>query len=147
MTEILDNRVLWTAIIANVVAQVLKVFIVLINEKRWKPGRAFETGGMPSSHTATVTALIVGIGISKGWDSILFAAVAVYGYIVIYDATNVRRAAGDQATVLNQLVSTFENAFDEKSRPQALKTLLGHSYLQAFVGALVGIITGLISFL
>lgn len=146
MAELIGNRELWTCIVATLIAQVIKVLLVLVTERRFAAERFLETGGMPSSHSAAVAALATGIGLSQGWDSPHFAVAAVLGLIVIYDATGIRRAAGMQAQLLNELVEELGHLFDEGFRPQALKTLLGHTYPQVAAGALIGIISGVVAF-
>ncbi len=120
-------------------AQFTKVVIVLISEKRWAFTRLRETGGMPSSHTAMVSALSTSCGIYYGLDSASFAISLVVGVIVIYDALGIRRAAGRHAEILNELVQGLSHLFEEEKRPKALKTLLGHTYPQVFVGLLLGV--------
>ncbi len=144
MLELLQNRALMAAIVASVTAQVLKVFVVLMTERRWDLSRLLETGGMPSSHTAAVTALTVGVGFYQGWGSIAFAVAAVFGFIVMYDATNARRAAGQQAELLNELVEELDHLFKDGYEPKALQTLLGHTYPQVLGGLIVGAAVGLI---
>lgn len=146
MAELLGNQVLWTAALATFVAQTFKVFLVLITERRWAPDRLLETGGMPSSHSAAVTALATGMGLNYGWGSPHFAIAAVFGAIVMYDATGIRRAAGMQAQLINELVEELAHLLDEGFKPQLLKTLLGHTYPQVLVGALLGILTGVLAF-
>lgn len=141
MAELLANRPLWLAIAATLAAQVLKILIVALTERRFAPERLLETGGMPSSHSAAVTALALAIGLEYGWDSPLFAIAAVTGGIVMYDATGIRRAAGMQAQLINDLVDELAHLFDEGFQPEALQTLLGHTYPQVLVGALVGGLT------
>ena len=147
MTELLSNQVLWGAVAAMGVAQAFKVVLILLTERRFAPERVLETGGMPSSHSAAVTALATGLGLSYGWDSPLFALAAVFGSIVIYDATGIRRAAGMQAELINELVRELSDVFDEGFQPEALKTLLGHTYPQVVVGAVLGVVTGVLSFI
>ncbi len=125
-----------------VVAQVSKVIIILLTERRWAPKRFTETGGMPSSHTATVAALCTSSGLYYGLESSEFAISLVLGIIVIYDATGIRRAAGRHAEILNELVQEFSHLFEEENRPRALKTLLGHTYPQVIVGIGIGIAMG-----
>lgn len=142
MASLLDNVPLLAAILATVVAQVVKVILVLITERRLMLVRLLETGGMPSSHSAAVAALATSMGIVHGWGSPYFAIAAVFGSIVMYDATGIRRAAGMQAELINDLVNELAHLFDEGFQPQALKTLLGHTYPQVLVGALLGITSG-----
>lgn len=141
MPELLANGPLWAALTATMAAQVIKVLLVAATERRWAFGRMLETGGMPSSHSAAVTALAISIGIQYGWDSPLFAVAAVTGSIVMYDATGIRRAAGMQAQMINDMLEELAHVFDAGFQPQALKTLLGHTYPQVIVGGLLGILT------
>ncbi len=140
--SVFDNVPLIAAVIGNLVAQMIKVLLVLATERRWAPERLLETGGMPSSHSASVAALATAVGLIHGWAHPYFALAAVFGSIVMYDATGIRRAAGQQAALINDLVEELGHLFDEGFQPQALKTLLGHTYPQVVVGAIVGIATG-----
>jgi len=136
--EVLDNRVLLIAIAASFGAQCLKLLLVYIQcgELRWQV--LLETGGMPSSHSAVVSALAVGIGRSQGWDTAQFAIASVFAFIVIYDASGVRRAAGKHAKVLNQIIGeVFEDNHELTEDP--LKELLGHTPIQVLVGSIFGI--------
>lgn len=144
MSGILGNLPLWSAFTATVAAQVLKVTLVLLLERRWAPGRLLDTGGMPSSHSASVAALATSVGALYGWGSPTFAIAAVFGSIVIYDATGIRRAAGQQAEAINELVKELAHLFDPRFQPRALKTLLGHTYPQVLAGALLGVVTALL---
>ncbi|MBW7916064.1 MAG: divergent PAP2 family protein [Trueperaceae bacterium] len=144
MSGILGNLALWSALSATVAAQLLKVTLVLILERRWAPERLLDTGGMPSSHTASVAALATSVGLLYGWGSPTFAIAAVFGSIVMYDATGIRRAAGQQAEAINDLVKELGHLFDPRYQPRALKTLLGHTYPQVWAGALLGVITALV---
>jgi acid phosphatase family membrane protein YuiD len=138
MSDLVHNRVLLAAILASVLAQVIKVLLTFLMERRWDWSRLYESGGMPSSHTAAVTALTVGVGLREGMGGSFFAAVAVFAYIIVYDATNLRRATGRHAELLNEFVELFQHLFDKDDQPERLKTLLGHSYPQALVGLLIG---------
>ncbi len=145
MQALLSNQVLWTALIASTLAQVLKVLLVLLVERKWMPERILETGGMPSSHTSSVAALAVMCGLQYGWDSAYFAIAAIFGSIVMYDATGIRRASGMQAEVLNDLVQELEAVLREGFAPKPLKELLGHTYFEVFVGFLLGIAVAVVS--
>ncbi len=146
MTELLSNQVLWTAILASVFAQLLKLFIYYLVERRWQWERLAETGGMPSSHSATVAALATGLGITEGWGSPFFAIAVVLATIVMYDATGIRRAAGLHAERLNDLFEEFRAVIQQGPQPEPLKELLGHTYLEVGVGATLGIIFAVLSF-
>jgi uncharacterized protein len=145
MQALWNNQVLWTALIASTLAQVLKVLLILISERKWMPERVLETGGMPSSHTASVAALATMCGLEFGWDSGYFAIAAIFGSIVMYDATGIRRASGMQAEVLNDLVQELEAVLREGFAPKPLKELLGHTYFEVFVGFLLGIAVAITS--
>lgn len=142
--EVFANIPLLAALTATLLAQGLKLLLVLVTERRLALDRLLETGGMPSSHSAAVASLATVLGITHGWGSPYFALAAVFGSIVVYDATGIRRAAGKQAELINDLVNELAHLFDEGFRPRALKTLLGHTYPQVLVGCLLGILTGLV---
>lgn len=147
MAELLSNQVLWTAVLASFIAQVLKLLIYYAVEREWQWERFVETGGMPSSHAATVSALATGVGITEGWGSAYFAIAAVLAFIVMYDATGIRRAAGMHAQLLNDLVEELQELRKQGPKPEPLKELLGHTYLEVAVGAIIGAIFAWISFL
>lgn len=136
---LLSNPLVLSSLAAMAAAQLSKVIIIVLTERRWVLRRMAETGGMPSSHSATVAALCTSSLLHYGSDSPLFAISVVFGIIVIYDATGIRRAAGRHAEILNELLAEFSHLFDEKSRPKALKTLLGHTYPQVLAGLGIGI--------
>lgn len=147
MGELFHNHVLLTALAASLIAQLIKVAIHLATEHRWDLTKLLDTGGMPSAHTTAVAALAVGVGRDQGWGSTSFAIAAVFSYIVIYDAANLRRAAGQQAELLNQLVRDLEHLLRADYQPQTLKTLLGHTYPQVVAGFLLGVLVATISYL
>ena len=133
---ILDNYVLWVSLICWFAAQLLKVILYAIKYRELNLERFVGSGGMPSSHTSTVIGLATAIARLYGLDSPLFAIALILGFIVMYDATGVRRAAGEQAKVLNKML--FEHhGFDETQK--MLKELLGHTPLEVFGGAVLGI--------
>lgn len=135
------NLVLDLAITAWAAAQVLKVLVVVVLERRLDWHYLLTSGGMPSSHSSTVCACATALGRLYGWSSPLFALGAILAVIVMYDASNVRRAAGEQAKILNYMMENWT-----QMRPalfgQELKELLGHTPKQVFFGALLGIAIG-----
>lgn len=133
------NLVLWLSFFGWAAAQVLKVLINLAQTRSWDLKLALSSGGMPSSHSACVCACAVSIGIRYGWDTPAFAVAVVMAIVVMYDAFNVRRAAGEQAKVLNIMM---ENWSDPEIFNKNLKELLGHTPLQVVMGALLGIAIG-----
>jgi uncharacterized protein len=142
--SLLDNVPLWAALTATALAQVLKILLVVVTERRWAFERALETGGMPSSHSAAVAALATSMGIIHGLGSPYFAISVVFGFIVMYDATGIRRASGMQAELINKLVKELSHLFSEGFQANVLKTLLGHTYPQVLVGALLGVLVGVL---
>jgi uncharacterized protein len=142
--SILNNVPLWAALTATALAQILKILLVVITERRWAFERALETGGMPSSHSAAVAALATSMGIIHGLGSPYFAISVVFGFIVMYDATGIRRASGMQAELINRLVKELSHLFSEGFQANVLKTLLGHTYPQVLVGALLGVLVGVL---
>lgn len=132
-----------TAIISWFAAQLVKVVLVLISSKKLDFGRFVGSGGMPSSHSALVCSLTTAIGCTEGVSSGLFAVCAVFSLVVMYDAAGVRRAAGQQAKILNRLVETWGKV-EHSETEKKLKELLGHTPKEVFVGAILGIGIGLI---
>lgn len=146
LQELFGNPWLWTAVLASTGAQVIKVLLILLLERRWRPGAFMETGGMPSSHSAMVTALATGVGLTQGFGSPLFAVSAVFALIVMYDATGVRHSSGQQARLLNELVGELRAVVREGFAPLPLRVLMGHTYLEVLIGSLLGIVVGWLSF-
>ena len=144
LMQLLNNHPLMAALCASVIAQVLKVIIEFATDRRLDLRRLLDTGGMPSAHSAAVSALACGMGLEFGFASPLFAITAVFGYLVMYDATGIRRAAGVQAQLINELVDELNHLFNDGFQPQVLKTLLGHTYPQVGVGLVLGILTGIL---
>lgn len=123
--------------------QAFKVIFDLVKTKKFNFKRIMGAGGMPSSHTAVVTTLSTMIGKEFGVQSPMFAMSLIFACIVMYDAAGVRRAAGKQAKLLNKIVETPGLTGVEVS--ERLVEVLGHTPMQVVVGALIGIIVGLIS--
>ena len=136
------NTILVSAVTAWFIAQILKIAVNLFLLRKLNFKLLFSSGGFPSSHSATVSALTLGIGKYYGWDSPIFAVSAVYCMVVLYDAAGVRRAAGKQAEVLNQLVERLSQGSDLAQ--DRLKELIGHTPLEVFGGVIVGIGVGLL---
>ncbi|KAI8005612.1 putative membrane protein YuiD [Camellia lanceoleosa] len=131
------NLPLLSAFLAFAIAQFLKVFTTWYTEKKWDSKRMIGSGGMPSSHSATVTALAVAIGLQEGTGGPTFAIAIVLACVVMYDASGVRLHAGRQAELLNQIVCEFPPEHPlSNSRP--LRDSLGHTPLQVLAGAMLG---------
>lgn len=148
--ELFTNFPLWAALTAIFFAQFIKIPIHYLATKKWDWSLLTSTGGMPSSHSGAVTALATAIAIDHGVGSHLFAIAVIFGVIVMFDATGVRRHAGRQATVLNQLVKEFSKLIedwpkkeDSKKRKE-LKELLGHEPIEVFFGGISGIVVAFV---
>ena len=122
--------------------QIFKVIYDLIKTKKFNFKRIMGAGGMPSSHSAVVTCLATMVGKNEGTSSALFAISVIFTCIVMYDAAGVRRAAGKQAELLNKIIETPGLTGMQVS--ERLVEVLGHTPVQVFVGAAIGIIIGLI---
>ena len=136
--DILDNRVLLVALIACLIAQALKLVIELVKNRKVNVRVLVNTGGMPSAHSALVTALAAGVGQTLGWASPEFALAVVFAIIVMYDAAGVRQAAGKQARILNQMIDELFREHPEFNEDR-LKELLGHTPVQVIAGSALGI--------
>lgn len=136
------NMILNLSIASWAIAQFLKGVIILIRERRWDWGRMLGGGGMPSSHSAFVCTCATAVGRMYGWSSPLFAIAAVVAVVVMYDAFNVRQAAGEQAKVLNYMIQNLSELTPE-TFGKGLKELLGHTFPQVVVGGLLGVAIGL----
>ena len=122
--------------------QLFKLIWDLVETKKFNFKRILGAGGMPSSHSAVVTSLTTMVGRAYGIESPIFAIAVVFSIVVMYDAAGVRRAAGKQAELLNKIVETPGLTGVEVSGK--LVEVLGHTPKQVFVGAVIGIIVGLI---
>lgn len=137
MNNIWNNIWLWIPVMTWFVVQCTKIVIELIKNKKLNLRRIVGSGGMPSSHSAFVCSLATTIGITEGVSSPLFALAVALSAIVMYDAAGVRRAAGKQAKILNQII---ESEGENINVHEKLIELLGHTPLEVYVGALVGIV-------
>ncbi len=142
ITDFFVHSELVTALIAWLIAQVMKMIIVLIKDRKVNFERLVGSGGMPSSHSALVVSLAAAIGLTEGFDSPLFALSTVFALVVMYDAAGVRRAAGQQAAILNKIIDSLVKS-DFSRTEKRLKELLGHTPVQVFAGALLGIAVAL----
>lgn len=149
MLDIFQNTPLIAAFLGVIIAQLIKIPIDFATSREWKWNLMFSTGGMPSSHSAAVTALATSIGLEEGFQSSFFAISTVVAIIVMYDAAGVRRHAGKHAAVLNQLLEDFQHIIAEmkslrvrakKEKREKLKELLGHQPVEVFMGGLLGIV-------
>ncbi|NJL88822.1 MAG: divergent PAP2 family protein [Coleofasciculaceae cyanobacterium SM2_1_6] len=138
LSTILNNHVLIVAIAASLISQFIKLLIEIFKNKKFNLRVLVGTGGMPSAHSALVSALATGVGQESGWDSIEFAIATLFAVIVMYDAAGVRQAAGKQARILNQIIDELFEVGKEFNEDR-LKELLGHTPFQVIVGLFLGI--------
>ena len=138
--SVLDNAVLAWGLAACGLAQFSKLLFELIFKQRWRPSVLIETGGMPSSHSALVTGTAAGVGLQLGFDDPVFALASTIAFIVMYDASGIRRSAGLTAAKVNQILK--ENS-SELSSETTLKESLGHTKLEVLVGSVLGPIVAL----
>lgn len=136
--QILHNPIFLPTITAWIGAQVLKVVLTLAFQRKLNWALLLSSGGMPSSHSASVTCAAITAGLVAGFDSLAFGIATVFALVVMYDAAGVRRAAGIQARRLNNLIETFfaEHYINQKK----LKELLGHKPNEVLAGCLLGAI-------
>ena len=137
-----ENKFIIVPITLWFVIQVFKVLSELVTTKKFNFKRIMGAGGMPSSHSAVVVCLATMVGKYEGVSSPIFAVSLALAFIVMYDAAGVRRAAGKQARMLNKIIETPGLTTMEVS--EKLVEVLGHTPIQVVVGALVGLIVGLV---
>ena len=140
MGNIFQNAPLMAAAVAWALAQIVKVPLDYYYTREFNWHLLLSAGGMPSSHSALVTALAWTVGLQTGFDSPEFAVAIVLAAIVIYDATGVRRAAGQHAQVINRMIADLVEGHPLKE--QELKELLGHTPRQVFAGIIFGWLVG-----
>ena len=137
---ILDNAVLAWGLAACGIAQFSKLLFELIFKQRWRPSVLIETGGKPSSHSALVTGTAAGIGLQLGFNDPVFALASTIAFIVMYDASGIRRSAGLTAAKVNQILKDNSN---ELSSETTLKESLGHTKIEVLIGSILGPIVAL----
>lgn len=131
---------LLAAIASMMAAQLLKPFLLLITERRFDWKRAFDTGGMPSSHTSLVTTLTIVIGAEEGIDSTMFAVALVFSLYFVFEATGLRQEVGQQARVLNEMVEEFVEQHQMNFDDDRLRELVGHTWPEVMGGIVVGVL-------
>lgn len=136
--KISENKVLLSSFIAWFLAQFMKICFSLYKDKKLDLTRFVGSGGMPSSHTSFVTALATSVGKINGWDSSNFAIALCFALVVMYDAAGVRRAAGNQAKVLNIIIEDLSQ--HKPLGEEKLKELIGHTPKEVLAGAVLGVV-------
>jgi uncharacterized protein len=136
LKELFQNDVLRATLTAWIVAQTIKVLLAVRRQNRFDFRWFLDTGGMPSAHSAGVSALAVGFGLSTGFHTAGFAVAFMFALVTMFDAQGVRRSAGRQAIVLNKILD--ELYFRGQVSEERLRELLGHTPIQVLVGSLIG---------
>jgi acid phosphatase family membrane protein YuiD len=140
--DIFSNKVLWVTLLSWAFAQGLKITLGLIKGKKFNFYWILRTGGMPSAHSAAVAALAFSIGVELSFSSPIFALAAIVALIIMFDAQTWRRSIGVQARILNRMMDDIHEK--GKVGEDRLKELVGHTPIEVFVGALIGILIVLI---
>ena len=143
--DVFQNKILIASLVSCLLAQLLKILFHKLSKKEWDVTRCIGSGGMPSSHSSSVCTLATCVGIELGFASPYFAIVVVFSLIVMYDAAGVRKAAGEQAKILNRIIKKFEK--QEFQIDKELKELIGHTKPEVWAGALFGILIGVLFYL
>lgn len=137
-----------TALLSNILAQVLKTVVYYYRTGKWDFHWVIASGGFPSSHSSTVTALSLSIGIQEGFDSAIFAVTTFFSFIVMYDACHVRYYSGKNIELTQQLVKDLHEMtglhFDDPIYQEKLKNVLGHKFVEVIGGFVVGLAVPLI---
>jgi len=140
--EVITNKIFLTTLLAWLLAQGIKIFMALVMTRRFNFKLLMSTGGMPSAHSAMASALATSVAMRVGMDDPLFAVAFAFALVIMFDAQSVRRAAGMQARVLNQIIDElFKTSRVAEGR---LVELLGHTRLEVFLGMLLGVFVALL---
>ncbi|MBQ7345674.1 MAG: divergent PAP2 family protein [Oscillospiraceae bacterium] len=145
--DFITNPFLLAGIFGWCVAQVVKTIIYAIINRTFDIGRLFGDGGMPSGHSATVTATALMVGLVQGFGTVEFAISFILATVVCHDATGVRRETEKQTYLINELVQAFSELSEDKLPEVKLKQFVGHTPIQVIAGILVGVVTASVMYL
>lgn len=145
--NLFQNKIFIAAASGWLIAQILKTLIHLWFHKKFVAERLVGSGGMPSSHSATVCALVTAVGMEYGAAGFEFAIAAIFAIIVMYDAMGVRRETGIHSKVLNEIIGVFMDMGTKMSIEDKLKEFVGHTPLQVLMGAILGIVIAIIVYI
>ena len=143
LLQIVTNKYIYIPFLVWFFIQLFKVIWDLVETKKFNFKRILGAGGMPSSHSAVVICLAVMIGKEYGFSSSIFALALIFAFVVMYDAAGIRRAAGKQAALLNKIIETPGLSIPQVQ--ERLVEVLGHTPVQVLVGALIGMLVGIIA--
>ncbi len=141
--EIIGNNILVSAFWGWFVAQILKTILYVVVNREFVPERLLGDGGMPSSHSATVMSMVTAVAYDCGPGSPEFAIALIFAVIVMHDAMGVRRETGKQAVAINNMLEYFEE-LGQKPIEVQLKEFVGHTPFQVTMGAILGVVVGVI---
>jgi acid phosphatase family membrane protein YuiD len=142
LAQFFQNKVLWTTLLAWLVAQVLKIFVAFRRQGRFDLKWFMGTGGMPSAHSAGVSALAAAVGLQMGFHTAAFAVALMFALVTMFDAQGVRRSVGRQTVLLNRILD--ELYMKGQVSEGRLKELLGHTPIEVIAGAVVGCVTAIL---
>jgi hypothetical protein len=137
ITQIIKNKIFMTTLSAWIIAQIIKVTIGVVKEKKFDFRWLVGTGGMPSSHAAGASCLSAAIGLEYGFNSVYFALAASFAIVVMFDAQGVRRASGRQARILNKIMEDIY--WQKRIHDNQLRELIGHTPIEVIAGFLLGV--------
>jgi len=140
--EIFSNTIFISAIVGWSLAQFIKIFLGVVREKKFNFKWLIETGGLPSAHASGMCALATSVGLEEGFSSPIFAISLVLALITMFDAQTVRRSVGEQAEILNKMLDDLY--WKRKIGEDKIKEFWGHTPLEVLIGAIMGVLIGLI---
>jgi uncharacterized protein len=140
LADLVESKILLICICSWAIAQILKVIVIFVQERRIAWHFFFTSGGMPSAHSATVCALATSVAMTEGVGSILFSITAVLAVIVMYDAAGVRQSVGQHSAILNLIVKELSSKVTKLEREKDFREFIGHTPFQVVMGALLGIL-------
>ncbi len=145
LLDVFSNRVLIAGILAWSIAQIIKIPLNYLTARRWDWALLLRAGGMPSSHSALVSAVAHATGLFMGFDTAVYGLAVAIAIIVIYDATGIRRQAGKHAEVINTMIRDLTHG--HPLREEQLREVLGHTPLEALGGMLLGLLVAQVGWL
>ena len=144
LADLFGNKILLICICSWAIAQILKVIVILVQERRVAWNYFFTSGGMPSAHSATVCALATAIAMIEGVGSTVFSIAVVLAVVVMYDAAGVRQSVGQHSAILNLIVKELSTKVTKLEREKDFREFIGHTPFQVAMGALLGILIAFI---
>jgi acid phosphatase family membrane protein YuiD len=138
------SPLLWGSLLSMALAQFLKPFLDLLFRRPWRWQRAFDSGGMPSSHTSLVTTLTLGVAAAEGTGGTVFAVTLAFSLYFVFEATGLRQEVGQQARILNDMIDELRSHHTLQPDRERLRELVGHTWAEVLGGAVVGVVVFLL---